>query len=208
MPKVSAEHVEQRREQIVMATIVCFAKNGVQATTVQDICKEARLSAGAVYGYFKSKDALVAAVAEKGQALIRETLGSLKARQNPAAFLDDLILTFSGLFTGEHPFFRQAGRKITADTMRRLNGMLRAEALRNPKVLGILAKNYARLQVEVRALAAAAQAAGTARKDLPPAALAQALNSLFIGLEAQLAYDPKLDIAAYVKAARVLIAVD
>jgi len=206
MPKVSAEHMQARRDQIVAAAIVCFAENGVHATTMQDLCKEAKLSAGAVYLYFKSKEALIAAVAKQGQEMIQATLTELRANSAPGGTLDELVRVFSGLFTGDHPFYRQLGGKVTAQTLRRMNVMLRAEALRSPKVMAILAKNYARLQAAVTELAAAAQAAGTTRRDIPPAAIAQSLNSLFIGLEAQLAYNPKLDVAAYVKAARALIA--
>ena len=48
MPKVSEEHLDARRRQIVDAAIVCFVRKGFHRATMQDICREAGLSAGAV----------------------------------------------------------------------------------------------------------------------------------------------------------------
>ncbi len=65
MPKVSEEHSETRRTQILEAAFRCFTRKGFQATTVREICGEAGLSAGAVYSYFPAKADIVAALAER-----------------------------------------------------------------------------------------------------------------------------------------------
>src|SRR5919112_312688 len=62
MPKVTEEHVEARRRQIVSAALRCFAREGFHRTTMQDIFREADLSPGAVYSYFKGKDELIVAI--------------------------------------------------------------------------------------------------------------------------------------------------
>lgn len=62
MPRVSDEYLEQRRQQILDATQRCFARKGFYETSMQDVFREAGLSAGAVYRYFKSKDELVQAI--------------------------------------------------------------------------------------------------------------------------------------------------
>lgn len=54
-PKVSDAHKENRREQILEAAGRCFARKGYTETTMQEIFREAELSAGAVYNYFPSK---------------------------------------------------------------------------------------------------------------------------------------------------------
>jgi AcrR family transcriptional regulator len=64
MPKVSAEHREARRRQILDAAWVCFARNGFHKTSMPDVFAEAGLSAGAVYRYFPGKEALITAIAE------------------------------------------------------------------------------------------------------------------------------------------------
>jgi TetR/AcrR family transcriptional regulator, transcriptional repressor of aconitase len=65
MPKVSQEHLERRRQQILDAATDCFARQGFHATSMQDIFRASGLSAGAVYRYFPSKNSLIKAIAEK-----------------------------------------------------------------------------------------------------------------------------------------------
>jgi len=64
MPKVSQEHLERRRQQILDAATECFAKQGFHAASMQDIFRASGLSAGAVYRYFPSKNSLIKAIAE------------------------------------------------------------------------------------------------------------------------------------------------
>lgn len=59
MPKVTEAHSEARREQILKAATRCFARKGVQRTTMREICTAARLSAGSVYTWFPSKKAII-----------------------------------------------------------------------------------------------------------------------------------------------------
>jgi AcrR family transcriptional regulator len=63
MPKVSDAHRESRREQILIAAWKCFSRNGFHSTSMADVIREAGLSAGAVYLYFRSKDDIIVAVA-------------------------------------------------------------------------------------------------------------------------------------------------
>ena len=65
MPRVSAEHLEARRTEILEAAWRCFGRKGFHRTTMRDICAEAELSPGAVYRYFQGKDELIRAVASK-----------------------------------------------------------------------------------------------------------------------------------------------
>ncbi|MFC3966207.1 TetR/AcrR family transcriptional regulator [Nocardia jiangsuensis] len=74
MPRVSEEHLERRRQQIVDAAQRCFARKGFHQSSMQDVFAEAGLSAGAVYRYFKSKDELVAALASNAGTDIRAVL--------------------------------------------------------------------------------------------------------------------------------------
>ncbi|XVU24822.1 TetR/AcrR family transcriptional regulator [Actinoplanes sp. CA-054009] len=64
MPRVSEEHLNARRQQILEAARTCFVTKGLHNTSMQDLIKEAGLSVGAVYRYFKSKDEIIAAIAE------------------------------------------------------------------------------------------------------------------------------------------------
>jgi TetR/AcrR family transcriptional regulator, transcriptional repressor of aconitase len=59
MPKVSKEHRQAKRGQILDAALRCFARNGYYKSSMRDICKEAGLSAGAVYLHFRSKEEIM-----------------------------------------------------------------------------------------------------------------------------------------------------
>ena len=59
MPKVSEEHRQARRREIAQAALRCFARSGFQQTSMADIIAESGLSAGAIYGHYKSKEELV-----------------------------------------------------------------------------------------------------------------------------------------------------
>jgi AcrR family transcriptional regulator len=55
MPKVSAEHVESRREQILHGARRCFARWGYEGATVPRLEREIKLSHGAIFNYYRSK---------------------------------------------------------------------------------------------------------------------------------------------------------
>jgi AcrR family transcriptional regulator len=65
MPKVSDAHRAARSRQILDAAGRCFTRDGFHQTSMQDVFRESGLSAGAVYRYFPSKHAIVAAIAEE-----------------------------------------------------------------------------------------------------------------------------------------------
>jgi AcrR family transcriptional regulator len=65
MPKVSDEHLANRRQQILDAAANCFARNGFHRTSVQDIVWESGVSAGLIYRYFTGKDDMIAAIVEE-----------------------------------------------------------------------------------------------------------------------------------------------
>src|SRR5262245_27131978 len=79
MPRVSEQHRADRRATILTAAARLFAANGFHATSMADIIGESGLSAGAVYGYFRSKDDLIAAVAETALSAADEVFRELLA---------------------------------------------------------------------------------------------------------------------------------
>src|SRR5262249_32260773 len=58
MPKVSREHEQRRRNEILRTALKCFARRGYHETTMDDVVGEAGLSKGALYQYFKGKEDL------------------------------------------------------------------------------------------------------------------------------------------------------
>src|SRR6187431_576833 len=65
MPRVSQEYRDARRDEIADAALRCFARTGVQRTSMADIIAESGLAAGAIYGHFASKQELIVDVARR-----------------------------------------------------------------------------------------------------------------------------------------------
>ncbi|MET0788007.1 MAG: TetR/AcrR family transcriptional regulator [Cellulomonas sp.] len=65
MPKVTEEYRVARRDEIADAALRAFRRKGFQATSMADIIGEAGLSAGAIYGHYPSKSAIVVDVASR-----------------------------------------------------------------------------------------------------------------------------------------------
>jgi TetR/AcrR family transcriptional repressor of uid operon len=90
MPKLKPATQLARREHILDAAEVCFARAGFHRTTMQDICKEAEISPGALYVYFASKEDLIAGIAERDRAEFAERFAKLSASPDFLKALESL----------------------------------------------------------------------------------------------------------------------
>ncbi|MGI5203150.1 TetR/AcrR family transcriptional regulator [Spirillospora sp. CA-108201] len=135
MPRVSEEHRERRRRQILDAARTCFIRKGIHATSMQDIFAEAGLSAGAVYRYFKSKNEIIEA--------------------NIAVVIGDLRTFFTDLAEGDPllPVDEVAGRlasRVVAlsgdDGPLRLAPQAWALAMHDPEIAAYVADNVTGLR--------------------------------------------------------------
>ena len=76
MPRLKPETQAARRAHILDAAERCFARTGFHATTMNDICREAVVSAGALYIYFASKEELIAGLCERERAKLKADLAT------------------------------------------------------------------------------------------------------------------------------------
>ncbi len=58
MPRVSLEYEQNQKKRIIEGAAKVFAEYGYRQTTMDQICQALKLSKGAVYTYFKSKEEL------------------------------------------------------------------------------------------------------------------------------------------------------
>lgn len=56
MPKVSEQYKEEKRALVLQSAMSCFAQKGYATTSIDDIVRQAKMSKGAIYNYFKSKE--------------------------------------------------------------------------------------------------------------------------------------------------------
>jgi AcrR family transcriptional regulator len=85
VPKISAAHEQQRRDQILAAAMACFAREGYHATSMDDVVRESGLSVGAIYTYFSSKEDLFLALCDTRSEQTLEYMNELFRRPGPMA---------------------------------------------------------------------------------------------------------------------------
>jgi AcrR family transcriptional regulator len=83
MPKISEEQRRSRREQIMAAAWRCFFRTGIQGTSMEEIIREAQLSAGAVYLYYSGKDELIFAAISTYMTNLRDRLLPILTAEEP-----------------------------------------------------------------------------------------------------------------------------
>jgi len=74
MPRLKPDTIHARKEHILDAAEICFAKSGFHRTTMQAIAREAGISLGAIYVYFDAKEALIEGLAERDRSMLSEDL--------------------------------------------------------------------------------------------------------------------------------------
>jgi AcrR family transcriptional regulator len=170
--------VSDRRSAILDAFERCIVRSGFHRTTMQDVAKEASMSAGNLYRYFDSKDALVSGLCERD----RERFG---ADFQHVATAPDVMGALVAL-----------GRKhfVEEDRSRCIQFMeIWAEATRNPAVAavcGSMDREVNQLLVEI---IDAAKAAGQVSPEIDSAALVFTVSALGDGLFMRRALDPTFD---------------
>ncbi len=77
MPKIGDEAREERKAQLTDAAWRCVAERGYRSLTVDDICREAGLSKGAFYTYFRQKQDLLFALLDEESARVEAMIAEL-----------------------------------------------------------------------------------------------------------------------------------
>ena len=200
MPKVTEEHVEARRRQILSAALRCFARQGFHRTTMKDIFREADLSPGAVYSYFSSKDELIGAIIRETMSFLAETAALFAEPlpegrlRRPGEALTEVIARYRELELG------------TVEERARTFPHLVGEQQRNPQLNAAARAGIERLRSGFEALTRAAQERGELEPGFDPEQFGRLAISLLQGLQVQLAvYGDELDIDAYARAATALL---
>jgi AcrR family transcriptional regulator len=123
MPKVSDEHLANRKQQILEAAANCFARNGFHRTSMQDIVTESGVSAGLIYRYFTGKDDMIVAIVEdwhtRRATKLDDTLTSyldlLRAIAGPAAAQERNLSMQAWAETIREPRIRDLARQGVDD---------------------------------------------------------------------------------------------
>ncbi len=195
LPKVSEEYLNSQRSRILSAAVETFAQLGFQQATIQDICKRAGISHGALYRYFLSKEALVEATAEK---LRQDFMGGFEqAATQDKSFAEVL----DSLAPGSYEWIKAPG----ASMYLAISVQWWAEATANEAMRAPLVEGFFDVWRDALAnIIERAQIRGEVRADIEPTALARVFLSIYYGLVLQKALDPSVDVSAYEHATSAL----
>ncbi len=94
MPRVSQDHLDARRRQILDGSRVCFARYGYEGATVRRLEEATGLSRGAIFHHFRDKESLFLALAEDDALRMADVV----AEQGLVQVMRDLLAG-----DGEHP---------------------------------------------------------------------------------------------------------
>ncbi|MBG0857392.1 TetR/AcrR family transcriptional regulator [Streptomyces spinoverrucosus] len=180
MARVSQEHLDARRRQILDGAAVCFARNGFHAASMQDVLKEVDLSAGAVYRYFSGKEELIAAIVGEVLGSVREAFEQA-AEQSPPPPADELVVAVLGRTLAARENLTVDGRPAFP----RLVIQVWAETLRNEELAAVLRDGYVSVRAAWSRIVEGYQDAGMMRPDVAPDHVARTMISAVMGFLAQ-----------------------
>ncbi|WP_409473672.1 TetR/AcrR family transcriptional regulator [Streptomyces sp. HC307] len=180
MARVSQEHLDARRRQILDGAALCFARNGFHATSMQDVLKAVDLSAGAVYRYFSGKEELIEAIVTE----VLSTLGDIfkgATTESPPPLPDVLVLRVLERMRELRP--------LTVDgewMFPRLMIQVWTETLRNEKLGAVLTPGFGRVEEAWRQVVEGYRDAGLVPEDADARAMARVMIAVVQGFAVQM----------------------
>jgi AcrR family transcriptional regulator len=179
MRKVDPEKYEAKRRQILDAAVTCFARGGFHKTSTAEICAEAGMSPGNLFHYFKTKNAIIEAIVEQDRA---ETNGCYEKASEASHLFEELLkLMEKRLAMVANPVYRKIGIEIFA------------EAMRNPAIGQLVARNDAEATAALTGLLKKAAARGEIDRSLDVNRLATWIAAMVDGAFGRAALDPYFD---------------
>lgn len=178
MPRISDETRELRRTQILEAAWRCFYRQGVQATTMEEIIAEAGMSASQMYRYFANKEDIIVTaigVSLSGLRTLLEPVFADPSLATPSAFVARVASTIE-------TFSQRKGYNLCSIAV---HGW--SEAQRNAAVSERLRTQYAAYRAALVARVRAWQAACALPAEADATAIANTLFSTILGYVVQAA---------------------
>src|SRR5947209_16036170 len=180
MRRANVQLQADRRGEILAAAQTCFARAGFHQTSMQEICTEAAMSPGNLYRYFRSKEDIIAAIAERDRAETAQQFAAL-AQGN---FFDGLAAL------ARHHLVERSLEEVA------LCAEIMAESRRNPTVARIYQDMEADMRARFIALLQQAAERGEVRRDIDLDGAVTVLFALGDGLSWRRAVEPAFNTEA------------
>ena len=184
------ERASHRRKQVLDAAACCFSRHGFHGASMAEISKTAGMSAGHIYNYFDSKDAIIAAFVEQNMARVSNIMHDLAQREDPLqAMIDDV----------EERVQECLDPSIWAVPLE-----IHSEASRNPKIAATMQAADQRSRAQLHTIVAAARE----KRGLPAGAdlvegRINAMIAMYQGLAVRHVHNPELVQTGLIDAMRI-----
>jgi TetR/AcrR family transcriptional repressor of uid operon len=177
MRRANAQLQADRRDEILAAAQTCFARSGFHQTSMQEICAQAGMSPGNLYRYFRSKEDIIAGIAERDRAETAQQFAAV----GDGNFFDGIAVL------AQHHLVERSMEEVA------LCAEIMAESRRNPAV----ARIYQDMETDVRerfiAMLRSAAGRGEIRKDIDLDGTVTVLFALADGLSWRRAVEPSFN---------------
>jgi AcrR family transcriptional regulator len=169
---------EERRSQILWATIECVAEMGIEGSTMKSIAQRAGVSTGLLTYYFRDKNDLMKSALAFGHQMVGERTRSLRDA--------------SGDQEGLRPIFK-AGLVEKPPRVPPLSFWIEywAHSTRDPELMEFRAERIARFRQNWAARVRSGIEGGEFRSDIDPLLAADMLQALLDGLQLKVALDAR-----------------
>lgn len=189
---IDPERAATRRRQVLDAAATCFRRSGFHGASMSEISKAAGMSAGHIYNYFASKDAIIAAFVEENEARVNEIIGNIGSQPDPLqAIIDDVENSVRDNLDPDHWA---------------LPLEIAAESARNPAIAALSQDADRRMCVHFLAmLKAGRERHGLAADDATVEGRMQAVICLYQGLQLRVLHYPGLPVDELVASFRIAL---
>jgi AcrR family transcriptional regulator len=194
MPKLTEEHFEARKAQILEGAFRCLARKGYSRMTVRDIAAEAGVSVGTIYLYFRGKEEIVAALAAEYRSRTDAELDAEVPAGEPLEILGSVL-----------EYFLAAYDDPTAADVFRVDVQIWAAGVHEPALRELYLNSHEYGARRFAELIAAAQEANELPRELAPDAVGRLLMTMLAGLELHKVMEPGRELRGLGESFDVLI---
>lgn len=179
----------QRRRQVLDAAAICFRQYGFHGASIAQISKAAGMSAGHIYHFFESKEAIIAALVEDQLDSSVERIARIDAEHDVLrGMLDSIQVTFAEKTDPEY-----VGLWLE----------VLAEAARNPSIAKVVQAADQEIRQRVTRLGQSARTSGGIDSSVKPEAVTEVAMALFEGVINRSIQNPDMDKEEVLKVLRI-----
>ena len=199
MPRVTQSYRDQQTARILAAAAVCFARQGFDGASMDEIVAEAGMSSSTVYRYFpEGKRSLVRAVIVRAMDPVVEWITALADLDELPGLEDAFVRAveyswvfgrpFSGPVEGADGAGAGEADGVGADESSSETGQINlmigvwAELARHPDLREAYAASYARVRAEIAHVVRRWQSRGVIAQGIDPDEAAAAVHNAAVGL--------------------------